>query len=294
MLPGEEDYVMADTTEVKIFKKGSTTFFLSSVFFPKDIKTDVFDLYSFVRVADDYVDQVPADKEGFQRLRKLWEDAAIDPNFSVERNDHDSIDETVTKNIVRVARKRHFDMDWVDAFLDAMQSDIVHKEYTSIEGTLNYVYGSAEVIGLMMAQIMDLEPDATEAARMQGRAMQIINFIRDIDEDNTLGRQYFPVDDLKKFDLPDLTLESTTARPTQFNEFIQFQLDRYDAWQAQAAAGYHYIPRRYRIPIKTAADMYNATAETIRQNPFIVYEKKVKPSKTRIIIKALKNILTTP
>lgn len=275
--------------EKQIFKKGSTTFFTSSLFFPKKIRHDVFDLYSFVRVADDYVDQVPADSEGFNQLRRIWQTAQKSESFHTDKTkDEEPAELRVVKNMLRVARKHNFDMAWVEAFLDSMQADLDGKRYERLNDTLGYIYGSAEVIGLMMARIMELKPEASQAAMRQGRAMQVINFIRDINEDNQLDRQYFPDEDLKRFNLPDLRLETAQAQPDEFNNFIQFQISRYEEWQADAATGYKYIPKRLRIPVQTAADMYNWTAEQIKKDPQAIFSKKVKPSKPRI----LKAILT--
>jgi phytoene synthase len=89
-----------------------------------------------------------------------------------------------------------------------MQMDIDKREYKTLDDTLEYIYGSAEVIGLFMAQIMGLPEEAHDFAKMQGRAMQFINFIRDIDEDITLGRRYFPTQDLKEFSLANLLSNS--------------------------------------------------------------------------------------
>ena len=56
---------MASNEQKEIFKQGSTTYYLSSLFFPKKIRDDVFTLYAFVRVADDYVDNIPAQQKEF-------------------------------------------------------------------------------------------------------------------------------------------------------------------------------------------------------------------------------------
>jgi phytoene synthase len=58
----------------------------------------------------------------------------------------------------------------------------------------------------------------------------------------------------------------------------------------EAEKDFKYIPRRYLIPIKTASDMYKWTAAKIRENPFIIFKEKVKPSKLRIIMDIIKNI----
>ncbi len=277
--------------EQKIFKRGSTTFFLSSLFFPRSIKKDVFDLYSFVRVADDYVDRLPApDTNSFHNLRRLWTNAAVNPGFDTAKLTTDTLDERVTKNMIRVSRKHNFEVVWVESFLDAMQSDLTHKPYQTIDDTLHYVFGSGEVIGLMMARIMELKPEAADAAQLQGRALQFMNFIRDVQEDNDLHRSYFPANELKQFSLPDLTYQTATKQTKDFTKFIQLQLGRYETWQREAYTGYKYIPKRLRIPLQTAVDMYSWTAQEIRKNPLVIYEKKVKPSKRRILISALTNI----
>lgn len=276
-------------TEETIFKQGSTTYYWSSKFFPADIRDDVFKLYSFVRVADDYVDAVPADTESFQALKELWNTAKQDQQFNTVRRPQDSLNERVTKNIIDVVRNYKCDPVWIDSFLDSMQADLDGKSYQTLDDTLRYIYGSAEVIGLMMARIMGLPEEALPYAQMQGRAMQFINFIRDIDEDNGLGRCYFPADDLHKYGLQNLTSSEAQAKSEAFNTFIQFQIDRYKEWQSEADQGMGYIPKRLRVPLQTAVDMYNWTATQIEKNPRLIYEIKVKPRKTRVIAKALKH-----
>ena len=61
---------MVNDTIYSIFKKGSKTYFYSSVFFPNNIKQDVFTLYAFVRKADDYVDTVPQLKDDFLKFKQ--------------------------------------------------------------------------------------------------------------------------------------------------------------------------------------------------------------------------------
>ena len=90
--------------------------------------------------------------------------------------------------MVELMNKYQFEPQWIEAFLDAMEADLHKKTYHTIDELLAYIYGSAEVVGLMMAQIMNLPESSWEAAKAQRKAMQLINFIRDIAEDNQLGR----------------------------------------------------------------------------------------------------------
>ena len=275
--------------EKTIFRQGSKTFFTSSWFFPRAVRQDVFDLYSFVRLADNYVDQQPADSEHFQQLRRIWNASIKSQAFDTAKKDDDPTDLRVVKNMLNVARKHNFDLAWIDSFLDSMQSDLDGKQYRTLEDTLSYVYGSAEVIGLMMANIMELKPESAESAKMQGRAMQIINFIRDLKEDNQLSRQYFPQEDLERFSLKDLSAQTAQAQPEEFNNFIRFQLSRYQQWQEEAYKGYEYIPKRLRIPVQTAATMYDWTAQQISKNPKVVFKTKIKPSKIRVTLSLFAN-----
>ncbi len=64
---------MAKKIERDIFKKGSTTYYFSSKFFAKGVRDDVFKLYSFVRVVDDYVDMIPPDVESFKYIIRRWQ-----------------------------------------------------------------------------------------------------------------------------------------------------------------------------------------------------------------------------
>lgn len=269
--------------EREIFRRGSTTYYFSSRFFPPALRHDVFRLYSFVRVADNYVDEQPAQPQKLLALEEAWQAAWNDATFNVVVEPNDSLEQRVIKNLVDVARRYHFETAWIEAFFAAMKADITPRPFPAITDTLGYVYGSAEVVGLMMAQLMGLPAQARPAAAIQGRAMQFINFIRDIAEDNALGRQYFPVEDLARFGLNDLSQETALLHPKAFIRFIHFELDRYDAWQREANRGFVYIPKRYRVALRTAVDMYGWTARQIRHDPLIVFDRKVKPAKWRVL-----------
>lgn len=262
-----------------IFRRGSKTYFYSSLFFPPAIRDDVFTLYSFVRVADDFVDATPQQADAFHAFRASYEKSLAGT----------PCDNDVINGFIALSRRRNFPPAWADSFLNAMQQDLHKQHYTTWTETLAYVYGSAEVIGLFMATLMGLPPEAHPAAQMQGRAMQVINFIRDIDEDNQLGRTYLPLEDSG---LDSLERDEAFRKPECFTSFILRQLERYRTWQREAEKGYRYIPTRYLIPIKTAANLYNWTARRIEQNPFALYEKKLKPGIPRIAGTLLRNTVT--
>ncbi|MFP4373474.1 MAG: phytoene/squalene synthase family protein [Spirochaetaceae bacterium] len=266
----------AEHTHYRVFRNGSKTYFNSSVFFPKDVRSDVFVLYGFVRVADDFVDSAPQDASGFRAFRTAYRQAL----------DGKPAGDEIIDPFVELSRRRRFAPEWTEAFLSSMEMDLTKTTYRRLEETLEYIYGSAEVIGLYMARILELPTAAFHAAMMQGRAMQFINFVRDVAEDNGLGRTYLP---LAETTLPDLSEDSARADPGEFERFIRAQLDRYDEWQAVAEGGYDFIPKRVLVPVKTASDMYNWTGRVIRENPMTVFSRKVKPSRPRILLNVARN-----
>ena len=276
--------------EIRIFKRASSSFFLASFLFPREIRRDIFDLYSFVRVADDYVDQSPPDVSGYYALRELWINAHRNPQFSFVKSQDDSTQVRVVKNLVRVSRKHKLNRLWIESFLNSMQADLVHKPIKTNDELKEYMYGSSEVIGLMMVKILGLSPRSQNAARAQGRAFQILNFVRDIEEDNKLGRQYLPQEQLKLYGLKNLTSQAAFDHPQEFREFIYMQLENFWKWQREAEKAYPQIPYRSRAAIRTAAAMNKWTAAQIEADPLVVYSKKVKPSKLRAIWLAIDSL----
>ncbi len=253
------------------FRKGSRTYFNCAVFFPETVRRDVFFLYGFVRTADDFVDATPQDAEGFRSFRRRYEAARADAGLAGD---------PIIDSFLDVARRRGFEENWADAFLDAMEADLTRSRYETLDELLGYMHGSAEVIGFFMAAIMGLPPEARQAAAALGRSMQYINFIRDIQEDNALGRTYLP---LAGSGLADLKEETARAQPEAFAAFIRAQVLLYRQWQAQARAGFGWIPWRSRVAVMTADRMYDWTAAVIYRDPFVVYRRKVKPSRHRIL-----------
>jgi phytoene synthase len=271
----------ADRRLSEVFRRGSRTYFNSTRFFPAAVRRDVTALYAFVRTADDFVDGVPQDAAGFEAFRRAYGDGRAGGRPSGD---------PVVDAFLELAGRRAFEPAWVDAFLDSMSMDLTKKDYENLGETLLYVYGSAEVIGLMMARIMGLGDDALDAARLLGRAMQYINFIRDLREDRALGRTYLPRREMRAAGLDSLGEEEARRKPEAFRAFLRGEIARYHAWQAEAEKGYALLPRRYRVPVQTAGDMYKWTARRIEADPFLVFRGAVKPSRARIVGTGWRNL----
>ena len=267
------------TDPESIFQKGSTTYYHSTKLFPTKIRKDVTTLYCFVRVVDDFVDAVPQDLESFNSFKDDYYKALSGKE----------VDNSIISNYIELSYRKEFDSEWTDAFLKSMEMDTVKSEYNNIGELNDYLYGSSEVIGLMMNKVMDIDERAHDSARYLGKAMQFINFIRDIDEDLDLNRTYFPKDTLAKFGLNGLTRGEARRKPAQFRAFVRSQIKVYFDWQKKAETGFVYLPKRMRVAVKTASDMYMWTATKIYKNPFMVYDLQLKPAWNKVLLAGIKN-----
>jgi 15-cis-phytoene synthase len=265
-----------------IFRQGSKTYFFSSFFFPPHIKKKVSILYAFVRVADNFVDTNPQQKEAFYNFVNDFQICWSGQN----------VENKVITAFVELAKSSHFEKAWIEAFLKSMEMDLYKSSYQHLSEVLEYIYGSAEVVGLMMAKILSLPEVSYPYARLLGRAMQFINFIRDVNEDSELGRTYLPNVLLQKHSLSSLDELTCRKNLSAFTGFIDDVLTLYFEWQREAELGFQYIPKRYLIPIKTASEMYKWTGKTIGKNPLIVFQRKVKPAVSRIFLNATFNAVT--
>ena len=141
---------MINKTVYSIFHQGSKTMFYSSLFFPKKIRNDVFVCYAFVRRADDLVDRVPQDKQGFNWFKNKYEQAKQGKKTG----------DIVIDSFVDLEHRRSFDSSWTEAFLKSMEMDLTKKTYDTLEELLNYVYGAAEIMGLYMANILGIHKES--------------------------------------------------------------------------------------------------------------------------------------
>ena len=272
---------MINKSLFQIFKQGSKTYFYSSIFFPSIIRKDVFVLYAFVRKTDNLVDSTPQKIDEFYRFKDLY-------NKGIKGK---KTGDLVIDSFIGLQNRKDIKQEWVDAFLNSMEKDIIKNSYENIEETIQYMYGSAEVVGLMMSKILDLDEKSFKYAKYLGRSMQYINFIRDILDDIKLGRRYLPSTELKKYGLKSLEYDYIIKNEKSFSNFIRAQINYYIKWLKKAEEGYKFIPKKFLIPIKTASEMYFWTAMKIYEQPMLVYDQKIKPNISTIVSTIVMNLV---
>ena len=180
-----------------ITKRYSTSFSLGIRAFDKSLRSPIYAVYGFVRFADEIVDTFHEhDKASLlERFRKETF-LAIEEKISLN---------PVLQSFQKVVNEYEIDHDLITAFLDSMEMDLYHSRY---EDSLynSYIYGSAEVVGLMCLKVF-VKGDQAEYERLRpfacklGSAFQKINFLRDMKSDfDERGRVYFPGVDFRHFD----------------------------------------------------------------------------------------------
>lgn len=198
-------------------RKYSTSFSLGILLLKKNLRPSIYSIYGFVRLADEIVDSF----HGYDKQRLLSE-------FSAQT--YEAIERGISLNPIlnafqKVVHQFGITKDLIESFLHSMEMDLEKKEYNAEEYD-QYIYGSAEAVGLMCLCVFtegnkafyeELKP----FAKKLGAAFQKVNFLRDVRADNMeLGRTYFPSVDLKHFTLTEKALIEKDIE-TDFKEALK-------------------------------------------------------------------------
>jgi 15-cis-phytoene synthase len=174
----------------------STSFSSAIRMLHRDLRTPIFNIYGFVRFADEIVDTFHEhDKELLLAQFKKETYDAIERKISLN---------PILNSFQRTVNEYNIDHKLIDAFFKSMEMDLSKKAYDT-EGYNEYIYGSAEVVGLMCLYVFcegkkDLYDKLEVSARSLGAAFQKVNFLRDIKADfNGMSRVYFPGCDFNNF-----------------------------------------------------------------------------------------------
>ncbi|NNF82053.1 MAG: phytoene/squalene synthase family protein [Flavobacteriaceae bacterium] len=182
----------------KVTHRYSTSFSLATRMLARAIRQDIYNIYGFVRFADEIVDSFhDFDKEDLFNKFEYDLELALDDRISLN---------PILNAFQFTFHKHNLDKAHVDAFMRSMRMDLHKSKYLSEEEYKSYIYGSADVVGLMCLMVFvkgDVEKfnDLKESAMALGSAFQKVNFLRDLkaDHDN-LNRTYFPNTDLDNLD----------------------------------------------------------------------------------------------
>jgi 15-cis-phytoene synthase len=185
----------------KLVTKVYSTSFNSAInLLHRDLRIPIFNIYGFVRFADEIVDTFHNfDKKYLLQKFKIDTYEAIAQGISLN---------PILNSFQKTVNEFNIDHKHIDAFFKSMEMDLEEHKYNKM-GYNEYIYGSAEVVGLMCLHVFcekneTLYKHLLPNAQALGAAFQKVNFLRDLKADfEGLNRTYFPEVDFKKFTAQD-------------------------------------------------------------------------------------------
>ncbi len=173
-----------------ITRNYSTSFYIATLLLKKDIKDAIYSIYGFVRIADEIVDTFH-DYNKKHLIDKFESDFYDAMHYGISSN-------PVLNSFKNTVSKYKITDDHVQAFLKSMKLDLSKKDYIDKLEINEYIYGSADIVGLMCLRVFcngddKLYRELEKSAMKLGSAFQKVNFLRDLKNDiENLDRRYFP------------------------------------------------------------------------------------------------------
>ncbi len=257
-----------------VTKKYSTSFSLATSLLEEDKRRAVYAVYGFVRLADEIVDSLHGYDKSFL-LKKLYEDL----NYALENG--------ISTNPIIVAfastvKKYDINQDHIRAFMNSMEYDLSKTNYSNVKDLNEYIYGSADSVGLMCLKIFCYDkPSLYESlefsAQRLGSAFQKVNFLRDLKDDlNGLGRSYFP-------EIIESKLNQENKRQIELS--IKKDFD-------DALVGVKQLPGRSKLAVALAYYYYNGLLKKIVNTPpEKIMDKRMRISNFRKYLIILKTVI---
>lgn len=259
------------------------TYYLATLLLPKSKRPHVHALYGFARYADEIVDDLKSTFTVAEKaeILKSWGDGVLADIRRGISDDH------VGRALVNTIHEFEIPIEYFEAFLRSMTMDLSISSYQSYDDLMEYMYGSAAVIGLEMVPILGgTSAEAFEAAQKLGIAFQLANFIRDIGEDLERGRIYIPLGELAAFGVSPQALQKRILTP-EIKLALKFQIDRVRRLQREAVVGISLLDPASQPCINAASELYCGIVDEVEKINFDIFNKRAKTSTGRRLRVAL-------
>lgn len=240
--------------------KYSTSFSLATKTLNSSIRSHIYNIYGFVRFADEIVDT-------FHEFPKKELLKNFENNLFMALKNKISLN-PILNSLQLTVNKFDIDYSLIESFLKSMKWDLNKKKYNSQKEFNEYIYGSADVVGLMCLKVfVNGDPvkykELVPSAMALGSAFQKVNFLRDLKEDyENLNRSYFPNIDFTNF--------SEESKRNIINEIKKdFEL---------ALKGIKKLPNSSKLGVYTAYKYYLKLLYKLEKTPSL----KIKSTRIRI------------
>lgn len=232
-----------------VTKTYSTSFSLATKMLSKSIRQDIYNIYGFVRFADEIVDSFhDYNKENLFNKFEYDLELAIKNKISLN---------PILNSFQYTFHRYNIDKVQVEAFMNSMRMDLYKSKYLTEEEYKKYIYGSADVVGLMCLKVFvkgneEKYNELKDTAMSLGSAFQKVNFLRDLKADHEeLNRTYFPNTDLANLD----------------ENSKQFIIDDIESDFAQGLEGIKKLPMEAKFGVFMAYRYYRQLLKKLKRTP---------------------------
>ena len=243
-----------------VTQRYSTSFTLGTKMLANKHRKHIYNIYGFVRFTDEIVDSF----HNFNKkdlLSRFEEDLKYALEEKISMN-------PILNSFQYTVHENKIEQELIDAFLKSMKMDLYKQKYSSKEEYQEYIYGSADVVGLMCLNVF-VEGDKNQYNRLKphamslGSAFQKVNFLRDLNSDyQLLDRTYFP-----NLDLSDFSEKSKASIIADIEKDFDHALE-----------GIFMLPESARLGVYTAFKYYKQLLIKLKKTP----SKKIQSSRIRV------------
>jgi 15-cis-phytoene synthase len=282
MSRGDRNVSLAYDEVAHVTRREAKNFAYGIMVLPRDKRRAIAAVYAFAREVDDIADGTLPDadkREYLERLHEVLE--TVDSRSAASIADHGGAPWAVA---LADSRTRFpIPLEALHALVDGGLQDIDQSSYADFAELRGYCEKVAGAVGLACVPVYG--SDDTEHAMTLGIALQLINIIRDVDEDRQLGRVYLPQDELAAFGVEEL------APTPEFRGLLAFEAERARGYLAEGLRLLESLDRRSALCVGTFAGLYRETLDRIEAGGFDVFGEKTRLSTPRKLAVVAKELL---
>jgi 15-cis-phytoene synthase len=281
----------------RVTRREAKSFAYGIMVLPREKRRAIEAIYAFAREVDDIADgTLPADEKR-RRLTDLHAELATIAAASPE----ELSGRAAWAIALADARRRYaIPLDALHALVDGGLQDLDQQRYEDFDDLVGYCRKVAGAVGLACLPVYRSDTSGSEPqspgngraragsggasgsepqalAERLGVALQLINILRDVEEDGGLGRVYLPQDELAAFGVSEADLAA--GRVTDgWRRLAAFQAERARGWLSDGLGLLGFLDRRSALCVRTFAGIYAATLDEIEARGYDVFDGEVRPS----------------
>ncbi|SEN87182.1 phytoene synthase [Amphibacillus marinus] len=246
-----------------MMKQGSSSFYHAFKYLPRQEREAVYVIYSFCRLIDDAVDEPEASPYSLQELEQHF-------SHLKQAKGH-----FIWPSLRWVMETYNLNKAPYYLQMSGQRLDYAQQKYATVAQLEDYCYRVAGSVGEMIVPILHPAPgqSVVESGIALGKAMQIVNIIRDIGADQKLGRRYIPLEIMQLYGYTEHDWENQIINDP-FCRVIQHLINQADKWFEIGLAFISSYPTKSALTLRLAATYYREIIEVVKENKFQVFERR--------------------